>query len=286
MAPASTADKTGSEPVVAEQEKQREDAQAATPAPVASSQAPVLTPPISDEKAPPPSDSPAPPPPAVHATFKGDPTPNPGPSPAPVNEKAEEPAEEPAPTLILGLPEPDISEYERQLDFRRRKLLIAHTRLAKFFTWLLLLGFVVLPSTFGKTPQTPKGNQSDPTECLNNFNSDRNAVGNTALFPIGYVCCILNLLATCWLWHKRPTDARWLYGNLFFPGLTNAFSGVVTTLAGAFGARGGFHSPASKTTLAFALICTIVYGGLSLIYGKRATRQGTRRRSTASGLTV
>jgi len=109
---------------------------------------------------------------------------------------------------------------------------------------------------------------------------------NQLRFPVGYVCCILNLLATCWLWHQRSNDARWLYANLFFAGLTNAFSGVVTTLAGAFGARGGFHSPASKTTLAFALTCTFLYGGLSLIYGKRVTREQTRRRSTASGLTV
>ena len=31
---------------------------------------------------------------------------------------------------------------------RRARLMIIHTRLAKFFTWILLLGFVILPGTF------------------------------------------------------------------------------------------------------------------------------------------
>lgn len=34
---------------------------------------------------------------------------------------------------------------------RRAKLLIIHTRLAKFFAWILLLGFVILPGTFRQT---------------------------------------------------------------------------------------------------------------------------------------
>jgi hypothetical protein len=33
---------------------------------------------------------------------------------------------------------------------RRARLLIVHTRLAKFFAWILLLGFVILPGTFSK----------------------------------------------------------------------------------------------------------------------------------------
>jgi hypothetical protein len=41
-------------------------------------------------------------------------------------------------------------ERAERLRRRRAKLLIIHTRLAKFFTWILLLGFVILPGTFSK----------------------------------------------------------------------------------------------------------------------------------------
>jgi len=270
--PTSTADKPGSEPVVAsagEQEKQHDEAQPAAPAPATNSQAPVSTPPTSDEKAPPTSDLTAPHPPADPATVPGT-TLKSGPASEPLNEKAEEPA----PTMTIGgPPEPDTSA----IDQRRQILLRKHTRLARFYTWLLLLGFVVLPSTFGKI-QRPTDSTSD---CTALFNDNRNSLGSTPLFPIGYVCCILNILGTYWLWRQRPNEAGWLFTNLFFPGLTNAFSGLVTTLASAFGAHGGVYSPASKTTLAFAIICTIVYGALSLIYRRRAIHQRTRRSSTS-----
>jgi len=270
--PASTGNKTGSEPVVAsagEQEKQRhEDAQAAMPAPATDSQAPVSTLPRSDEKAPL--------------------TTSPDSGPEPVNEKA-------TPTMTTGgPPEPGTSAFNRQLDseFEHRRLQ-KHTRLARFFTWLLLLGFVILPSTFGKSRKPSNAdiqgllkNQNDANQqdiidaCVNFIDDNRNRIGNTPLFPIGYVCCILNLLATVRLWRLNSDDYKWLYTNLFFAGLTNAFSGLITTLASAYGAHGGFHSPAEKTTLAFALICTIIYGMLAFIYGRRI-RLRRRRGSTS-----
>jgi hypothetical protein len=43
---------------------------------------------------------------------------------------------------------------DRQLMLRRKKALHVDTRLARFFTWLLLLGFVVVPGTFSKNSGT------------------------------------------------------------------------------------------------------------------------------------
>jgi hypothetical protein len=182
-------------PYSTEQEKQHDEAQAAAPAPATSSQAPVSTPPTSDEKAPPTSDSTAPHPPAVLATsgqttvpgttLKG------GPAPEPLNEKAEEPAPT---TTTGGPPEPDTGAIDQQRESRRQILLRKHTRFAKFFTWLLLLGFVVLPSTFGKIQQ-PTGSTSD---CTALFNDNRNSLGSTPLYVPSLPPFILQLL----IWSK------------------------------------------------------------------------------------
>jgi hypothetical protein len=131
-------------------------------------QAPVSAPPASDgpPKAPPTSDPTSPLPAvtsteaaATGATLKGDPAPNP--DPGPLSEKGEvdevEEPEEPEPTTTGGPPESGASAINRQLEFRRKRALKIHTRLARFFTWILLFGFVLLPSTFEKIAPSGKG---------------------------------------------------------------------------------------------------------------------------------
>lgn len=50
---------------------------------------------------------------------------------------------------------------------RRRRLLVVHTRFAKFFSWILLLGFVILPSTFTRpqdgNDQSTSSSSTTPT---------------------------------------------------------------------------------------------------------------------------
>jgi hypothetical protein len=146
-------------------------------APATDSQPPISTLPISDEKAPPtPPDS--------------------GPA-EPVNEKGEMPT---LTTIVGGPPEPGPSVINRRLlEFERRRLQ-RDTRLARFFTWLLLLGFVILPSTFGKSrqPNTDDINKilnkesnppTDPTQqivnvCKTFIQDNRNKLGNTPLYVL------------------------------------------------------------------------------------------------------
>jgi len=131
-------------------------------------------------------------------------------------------------------PEPDPLDEER-----RRRLLIVHLRLAKFFSWILLLAFVILPGTFSK---------------------DNEAVSTKPLFAAVYVCTILNACAISWLWYQRRNDPEFLYLNLFLPGLTNSFSGLITTLVNLWAVRKGHLGAATTTTIIVTCLATAIYG--------------------------
>jgi len=151
---------------------------------------------------------------------------------------------------------------DQQLMLRRRRALIVDTRLAKFFTWLLLLGFVIVPGTFNK-----------------------NSTRHIPLLPVAYVCCLLNALASFWLWRRRRSDPIWLYTNLFFAGLVNAFSGFITTIVNVYGVQDGQFSTASRATLAITCTFTAIYAVLSVFYYRKRL-QGTNRRSRVSSVAV
>ncbi|KAH9965338.1 hypothetical protein BC827DRAFT_1374566 [Russula dissimulans] len=153
---------------------------------------------------------------------------------------------------------------DRQLMLRRKKALHVDTRLARFFTWLLLLGFVVVPGTFSK---------------------DSGTLRNLPLLPVAYVCCVLNALGYFVLWRRRRSDSIWLYTNLFFAGLVNAFSGFITTIVNVYGVQDGHFSTASRATLAITCTYTALYALLSVFYYRKHL-QGTNRRSRVSSVAV
>jgi hypothetical protein len=103
---------------------------------------------------------------------------------------------------------------------------------------------------------------------------------------LGFVCSIVNGLATLWLWRIRKNDVEWLFTNLFFAGLVNAFSGLVTTFVNIFGVQGGPHGAPTKSTIALTSTFTIIYGILTLIYLRKRLELRRRRSSRASSLTV
>jgi hypothetical protein len=65
---------------------------------------------------------------------------------------------EPSTTTRGPAEQPASSATNRQLELQRRRALIIHTRLAQFFTWILLLGFVILPGTFSRVQGGGSGN--------------------------------------------------------------------------------------------------------------------------------
>jgi len=282
--PASTADK--SEPVVAstgEPEKKGEDAPAAEPAPPTDSKEPFSTPPASDALpgAPPPSESTDPRPMAISketaatgATLKGDSTPKSDQGPDP--EKVREPE---ATTTAGGPVDPNTSETERRREFERKRTLIIHTRFAKFFTWILLLAFVILPGTFSRVQNNQANNQDSSTNPQKESTATKviDEIANLPLLAIGYVCCVANACVISWLWYRQSDDPDWLFTNLFFAGFINAFSGLLTTFVNIYGAQGGQYGAASSATLAVASTCTAIYAVLTVVYYRKRSRYRYQR---------
>ncbi|KAI0002448.1 hypothetical protein BJV74DRAFT_815871 [Russula compacta] len=293
--PAPTTDKTA--PVIAsagEQDKepapeatstsQAKDAATertvAAPAPAANSQAPVSTPALSEVEVPPKltSDSTGPHIATNPATSGGMnangatlnaavSTPDPDPDRDP--EKGEElfpttTGEEPA--------QPGAGETEQRALMRRRRNEIIQTRLAKFFTWILLLAFVILPGTF-----TRLKSESDASQCGSSPANTTN-VANIPLFAIVYICAAINGGAICWLWYLKANDHEWLYTYLFSPGFLYSLSGLITTLVNVYGVQKGRLGTASSTTLAVTITCTILYGVLTVVYHQKRSIAIYRRR--------
>ncbi|KAF8483425.1 hypothetical protein DFH94DRAFT_679960 [Russula ochroleuca] len=213
------------------------------------------------------------------------------PVPAATNSNTEPDPEKVQLAAAAGPPTPAIPEYvpgaldTRERDERRRlrqkKLLIIHTRIARFFTWLLLLGFVILPSTFSRNDQGQTSCTCPDSGSSSGNHRGKNHVFNVSLLPLGYVCCFLDFFVVAWLWHVRK-EHDWLFENLFLAGLVNAFSGLVTTFVNVFGVQGGTLGTSSKTTLILASVCTIIYGTLSIIYYRKRMEIRWRRGSSYS----
>jgi len=210
-------------------------------------------------------------------------TQNPGPSPDP------EKFQESAPTLPMGGPilpstdEPDPMDIER-----RRRLLIIHLRLAKFFNWLLLLAFVILPGTFSRNETSEKSTSTStsttttptPTPTPTPTSSTHfHQISSKPLFAAVYVCTILNACAIGRLWYLRRNDPEFLYLNLFLPGLTYSFSGLITTLVNLWAVQHGHLGAATTTTIIITCLATAIYGVLCVYYRPEHLRAQAARLS-------
>lgn len=176
---------------------------------------------------------------------------------------------------------------------RQKRLLIIHTRLARFFTWLLLLGFVILPSTFtrsqaGKKQPDAGGAGSAPNTTTTDTSKHQglNHITNNGLFAISYVCCLTSGLAVLWLWRIRKYNYEWVLTNLFSAGLINSFSGLITTFVNLFAVQGGQVGSSTKSSLVLTSCCTVIYAVLTYVYYQKRSREraaaARNRRSRAS----
>lgn len=97
------------------------------------------------------------------------------PVPPPTSSDTEPDSEKvlPAATTTAGGTPPDSGPKapieDAQERRRKRRTLVIHTRLAKFCTWLLLLGFVIFPGTFSRQSDSGTGTGSTTLDEIANL---------------------------------------------------------------------------------------------------------------------
>jgi len=171
-----------------------------------------------------------------------------------------------APAGAPALPDLGVTDAQvRERALKRKKLDVIHTRLARLFTWILLLAFVILPGAYSK------GGSNIP---------------HIGLFAAGYICCSINAFAVGCLWYVRKDDPEWVFTHLFFSGLTYAFSGLISTVVSVASVQSVSQGTATTSNIVLSSVCTFIYGVLSAIYARKRSRARQRERRRASSATV
>ncbi|KAI9511996.1 hypothetical protein F5148DRAFT_1166735 [Russula earlei] len=133
-----------------------------------------------------------------------------------------------------------------------------HHLLAWLFTWMLLAGFVVLPSTFSTFERVPASSGG--------FEEVQNVIRNLPVLIVAYACCGIGVIGMCLLWFRWSHNYVWLLNSIFVPGLLNGLSGLLSTFAGIYGMQDRKWGATSIITLAVTGGCALVCGTLTAIY--------------------
>ncbi|KAF8463964.1 hypothetical protein DFH94DRAFT_825221 [Russula ochroleuca] len=141
--------------------------------------------------------------------------------------------------------------------------------MAQVFLWILLAGFLVLPSTFPNI-QTIVKDSTTLTKVVH-------TVRNVPLLVIAFTLCGIGTFGLCLLWLKWWHKYAWLLSTIFIPGMFTGLSGVISTFVNIYGAQEGVHYGATTiATVAATGGCSVICGFLALIHAFLKRREARR----------
>ncbi|KAN0111391.1 hypothetical protein V8E52_008547 [Russula decolorans] len=127
------------------------------------------------------------------------------------------------------------------------------------FMWIVLAGFLVLPSSFPKI-QTILGDSNKLCRVVR-------VARNIPLLVVGFTCCGVGTIGVFCIWWRWAHNYIWLLTSIFIPGMFIGLSGLVSTFVNLYVLQDCVHY--GTTTIAtitatggYALIC----GFLTIIY--------------------
>ncbi|KAE9373868.1 hypothetical protein N431DRAFT_338074 [Stipitochalara longipes BDJ] len=135
---------------------------------------------------------------------------------------------------------------------------------ASVYTWLLLAGFIVFPSTFLNL-------QTGTTGTLEGITIER-VIKHIPLLCIAGSCTLAGTVMICQLWVKRRTNYEWLINHLFLPALCNSFIGLVTALFNIYTARSGLWSVTAIVTVVATGTCNAFMGIMYVLYSQKLSQ--------------
>ncbi|KAK0638730.1 hypothetical protein B0T16DRAFT_462483 [Cercophora newfieldiana] len=134
-----------------------------------------------------------------------------------------------------------------------------HNILASFFTYILLLGFVLLPGSF--TPAPPSPTPSKPTTTTPPPPSSP-TTPEKVFIALGFHCIIVGVLGVVWLGIRWRRNYVWVINKIYIPVVLNGVVGIVGTVVGVVMAEGGFWSVTARAGLGLEIAVVVVAGGL------------------------
>lgn len=124
-----------------------------------------------------------------------------------------------------------------------------HNILVSFFTWILLIGFIVMTGSFMSGPL-------DPSE-----DSTLGSAANASTLVVGTVSMGMGLLGVGWLAFRWRKNYVWLLNKLYLPLVLNSLAGFIATFVSIYAQQGGeWHMQAIITISveAFVLVTSSV----------------------------
>jgi hypothetical protein len=116
---------------------------------------------------------------------------------------------------------------------------LLHSILAAASTWLLLAGFVILPTAF-ESLNTAK--LSGTSETI------YNSVHHVPILVLASISSSFGVIGMLFVWLKNSTNYIWITNKVFMPGVLNSTVGLLNTLVNVYGSRDGKWGNTAKVT--------------------------------------
>ncbi|KAH8744750.1 hypothetical protein F5883DRAFT_476105 [Diaporthe sp. PMI_573] len=129
---------------------------------------------------------------------------------------------------------------------------VCYNGAAALASWIVLAGFFILPGTF--TSLRERSYALGDSQVVK-------AVVNIPLLPLAGICYLIGILSLASLWFKFRYNYIWVLNHIFYPGIYNCISGLITLIINIYTARDGTWSPTAWVTLgtvSFSLIFTTI----------------------------
>lgn len=134
-----------------------------------------------------------------------------------------------------------------------------HNILVTFFTWLLLVGFVLLPGSFTSAERRQEGDIVEiPVGVTEKISL---TPANTAALVVGSLCILAGAFGSAWLALRWRRNYVWLLNKLYMPLILNALAGVVAAVTGVYAQQAGEWSPQAVA----AAVVELSVLGLSMV---------------------
>ncbi|KAK4190633.1 hypothetical protein QBC35DRAFT_62027 [Podospora australis] len=150
-----------------------------------------------------------------------------------------------------------------------------HNILVVFFTFLLLLGFVIIPGSFTSIKRKVEESDAGITISLPGQSGQAGAANrdrlllsksNTAAMVIGFVLIITGTFGSAWLALRWRRNYVWLLNKLYMPMILNAIAGIIAAVTNVYALQFGEWSTQAIIAMIIEASVLVVCGLLFLVY--------------------